>query len=204
MLISDFAKLNRLTQSSVFAALIVIAVVAMYKWIVTPHINCLFAAEQYDSAMDGVAQKNEDIVREIKVESKKLEKLSQQFVQSGDKLFTPDQVKEFFGALQAILEDAGCTVHSLNLVASKSRDKNKQPDSASGMVANSTMLSVSGGYNSIIRLVEGLQNHTPKVWVDSFEMEIVDFGAGRLKCDMTITIYTIQNKEAVLWINAGT
>jgi len=204
MLISDFAKLNRLTQSSVFVALIVIAVVAMYKWIVTPHINCLFAAEQYDSAMDGVAQKNEDIVREIKVESKKLEKLSQQFVQCGDKLFTPDQAKELFSALQAILEDAGCTVHSLNLVASKSRDKNKQPDGAAGIAANSMMLSVSGGYTSIIRLIEGLQNHTPKVWVDSFEMELVDFGSGRLKCDMTITIYMIQSKEAVLWINAGT
>jgi len=204
MLVSNFAKLNRPAQGSVFTALIVIAIVAMYKWIVTPHISCLFAAQQYGSAIDAVVQKNEDIVREIKVETRKLEKLSQQFVQSGDKLFTPEEAKEFFGDLQAILEDAGCTVHSLNLVASKSRDKNKQPDDASGIAANSTMLSVSGGYNGIIRLVEGLQNHTPKVWVDSFEMEIVDFGSGRLKCDMTITIYTIQNKEAVLWISPGT
>lgn len=206
MLLNHFAKLNRRAQSSIFAALTVIAALAMYNWIVNPHMSCLFAAQQYDSAVGGIIQKNAAIDLEIKLESKKLERLLEQFVQRCDKLFTPEEAKEFFGVLQTILEDAGCTVHSLKLVANKSANKNKRPDSASGIIANSATLTVSGQYSSIIGLVKGLQDHTPKVWIDSFEMEIIDFSSGRLKCDMAITIYTIQSKdkEAVSWINPGT
>ncbi len=198
MLIGDFAKLNRSSQNSIFAALIVIAAVAMYKWIFTPHVNYLFAAQQYNFAVSKIVEKNTDVAREIEVETKKLGRLSEQLALSQDKLFTPEEAKEFFGDLQTIFEETGCMVHSLNLAVNKPRDKNKQSENVSGIVANSAKLSVSGQYNSIIRLVEGLQGHTPRVWVDSFKMEIIDFGSGRLKCDMTVTIYTIQNRETVL------
>ena len=59
-------------------------------------------------------------------------------------------------------------------------------------------MSVSGQYNSITKLVEGLQNHSPKVWLDSFVIKLVDYASGLLKCDMTITIYTIEEKGDAL------
>ena len=200
MLIDNLANLNRSTRNTVFAALIIIATIAMYNWIVAPHVTCLFASQQYESVVSKAVEKNKVIAREVETKTKKLEELYEQFARSESALFTPDEAKEFFSDLQAISEETGCTVRSLNLVVSKPSfgDKRKQSEDTSSIVANGAMLTVSGQYHSIIRLVEKLQNHTKRIWMDSFKMETIDSGSAQLKCDMTITIYTIQDKGATL------
>ena len=62
MLTDNLAKLNRSSRNSIFAALIVIAGVAMYNWIVSPHVTYLYAAQKYDSAMDKIVEKNKAIL----------------------------------------------------------------------------------------------------------------------------------------------
>ena len=197
MPISKIAKLNRQSQNSFFAALILISAIAMYKWMLSPHLSLLYAAQQHNSVVSQAVEKNEAVAREINVKTKKLNKLQEQFTLSLDKLFTPEQAKDFFGGLHAIFEETDCTVHSINLVVDKSLSKKKQPKDTSDVVANSAILSVSGGYNSIVGLVERLQNHTPTVWIDTFNMDVIDFSTGRLKCDMAITIYTIKDMEGI-------
>lgn len=198
MLLKDFARLNRSSQNSICAALIIIAGVGMYKWIFSPHTTYLLAAQQNDYAMRKIVDKNITITREIEGKTKELDELSRQLADARIKLFTPEQAKEFFKNLRTIFHETGCKVHSMNLVVDESRDKKKQPEINSGAVANSANLSVSGQYNSMIKLIEGLQNNTSKVFLDSFLMELLDFESGRLKCDMTVTIYIIQDKEADL------
>lgn len=199
MLIDNLANLNRSTRTTVFSALIIIATIAMYDWIVAPHVTCLFASQQYESVVSKAVEKNKVVAREVETKTKKLEELYQQLARSRSTLFAPDEATAFFSDLQAIAEETGCTVNSLNLVGSKpsSRDKQKTEDT-SGVTANSATLTVSGRYNSIFGLVKKLQNHAKKVWLDSFEMKIIDFSSGRLECSMTITIYTIQDKGAAL------
>jgi hypothetical protein len=197
MLIDNFVNLNRSTRNTVFTALIIIATIAMYNWIVAPHVTYLFAVQQYESVVSNVVEKNKVIAREVKAKTKKLEAIYRQFASARSTLFTPDEANAFFSDLQVVSEEAGCTVRSLNLVVSKPSfgDKRKQAGNTSGIIANSAMLTVSGQYNSIIRLVEKLQNHRKKIWIDLFKMETIDFGSAQLKCDMTITIYTIRDKE---------
>ena len=198
MLISDIAKLNRSSQNSIFAALIVIAAVGIYKWVFTPHANYLYAAQRCSFAVSKIVDKDTAITRKIEVETKKFGEVSEQLAQAEDKLFTPEEAKDFFGDLQVIFEETGCTVHSLSLIVDRPRDKKKQSEDTSGIVANSAKLSVGGQYNRIIKIVEWLQNNSSRVSVGSFKTEIVDTSTGRLRCDMTITIYIIQNREADL------
>jgi|SRR3972149_821669 len=198
MITDSLAKLNRSSRISFFAALIVIAGVAMYNRIVSPHVTYLYAAQKYDSAMDKIVEKNKAITCELDGKKKELGKLRDQYSQCLGLLFTPDEAKEFFGDLQTIPEETGCTVYSLNLIVSKPGHGNKRSEDTSGMAANSAILSVSGQYNNIMKLLEKLQNRTQRVWVDSFKIEIIDFGSARLKCDMTITIYIIQDREVAL------
>ena len=171
----------------------------MYDWIVAPHVTCLSASQRYDSVVSKAVEKNKAVARDVATKTKRLEELYRQLAESRSTLFTPDEAKAFFSDLQATAEETGCTVNSLNLVANKpsSRDKRKTEDT-SGIIANIATLTVSGQYNSIFRLVEKLQNHAKKIWLDSFEMETIDFNAAQLKCDMTITVYTIQDKGAAL------
>jgi hypothetical protein len=46
-------------------------------------------------------------------------------------------------------------------------------------------------------LMERLKARPQKVWIDSFRMTTLEDGSGRLKCDITITVWTIPDKEAV-------
>jgi hypothetical protein len=198
MQLSDFARLNQKVQNSVFAALIIITVTAIYSWLVNPHVKDVSAAQSYDSALDMVVEKNRNLTAQVRLKKENLQRLTEQYTQSRSNLFTPAQAKEFFGELQLMLEESGCTVHSLNLAVNKSGNKDGQTENASGIDTNGTVLSISGQYGSITRLVEGLQNHSPKIWLDSFAIELVDFASGLLRCDMTIMIYTIEEKGDAL------
>jgi Tfp pilus assembly protein PilO len=199
MLIDNLANLNRSTRNTVFTVLIIIATIAIYDWIVAPHVTCLFASQEYESAVSKAVEKNKITAREVEAKTKKLEELYRQLAESRSILFAPDEAKAFFSDLQAVAEEAGCTVHALNLIGSgpSSRDKQKTEDT-SGITANGATLTVSGQYDSISRLVEKLQNHTKKIWMDSFKIETIKSDSAQLKCDMTITVYTIQDKGAAL------
>jgi len=198
VLIDNLAKLNRSSRSAVFAALIVIAAIATYKRIVAPHATYLFAAQQYESVLGNVVKKNKVIHNTVKVKKKKLEESREQFAQLKNTLFTPNEAKEFLSDLEDTAKETGCAVYSLNFGASEPVPENKQNKDASSIYANRAMLSVTGVYDNIIRLVEKLQMRTQGVWIDSLKMKTLDGDFTQLKCDMTITIYTIQDKETAL------
>ncbi len=198
MLIDNLAKLNRPSRIAVFAALIVIAAIATYKRIVAPHATYLFAAQQYESVLGNVVKKNKVIHNTVKVKKEKLEESREQFARLKSTLFTPNEAKEFLSDLEVTAKETDCAVSSLNFGASKPVPENKQNKDASGISANSAMLGVIGVYDNIIRLVEKLQMRTQGVWIDSLKMETLDGDFTRLKCDMTITIYTIQDEETAL------
>jgi len=195
VLIDNFAKLNRPSRSAVFAALIIIAAIATYKRIVAPHVTYLFAAQQYESVLGNVVKKNKVIHNTVKVKKKKLEESREQFARLKSTLFTPNEAKEFLSDLEVTAKETNCAVSSLNFGASKPVLENKQNK---GISANRATLVVIGVYDNIIRLVEKLQMRTQGVWIDSLKMETLDGDFTRLKCDMTITIYTIQDKEPAL------
>jgi hypothetical protein len=198
MQVSDITKLNRTSQNSFFAALVIIAAAAMYSWQVAPYVKCLYAARQYNYAVSRLEEKNEAVSDEIRVETKKLGKIINEYAQVRGKLFTPAQAKEFFGTLQGMFEETGCIVNLFNLTQNKSRKESKKSEGAVEILSNSATLSFNGDYGSIINVVEGLQNHTPIVLVDSFKVDIVNFYSGQLKCDIVLTIYILQDKEDAL------
>lgn len=197
-LIDNLTNLNNSTRNTIFGALIIIAAIAMYNWIVTPHVNYLYAAQEYESVVNKAEEKNKTFVREIKSKTKKLEKLYGQLAEVRCVLSSPDEAKAFFSNLQVLSEEAGCTVVSLNLVAREpSVAKRRKHSDVSGIAANSAMLVVSGRYEDIIRLVEKLQNRTKRIWMDSFRIEAMGAESDLLKCEMTIIVYTVE-EEPVL------
>ncbi len=200
MLIDNLANLNNSTRNAIFAALAIIATIAMYNWILAPHVNYLSAAQQYETVVSKAVEKNKAIARDVENKTKKLEELYEQLAKSRNTLFAPGEAKAFFSDLQAVAEETGCTVRSLNLFVNKSisKDKRKQTEDTSGIVADSATLSVTGQYDNIFNLVEKLQNHAKSIWMNSFEIKTIDFNSAQLKCDMTITIYIIQDKETAL------
>ena len=199
MLIEDFAKLNRSRRNGVSAALVIIVAIAMYNWTVAPHTTYLFAAHRYEAAIDSLAKESKVVSGKVKIKKKELQELREQFTELQNILFTPDTATEFFSDLQPISEEVGCVVYSLSFATGGQVLKGEESESALGIVANSAMLSVVGIYGNIIKLVERLQARTQTVWIGSVRMEAFGNNPVQIKCDMTVVIYTIEDKEATFY-----
>ena len=195
MLIDSLAKLNSVSRNTISAALVIIVIIAVYSWVVAPHVTHLLAVQRYESVVDEVLKKNKIISSAIRTKRKKLEKLGEQFSQLQSSLFMMNEAKEFFSDLQAISEQAGCMVYSLNLLTNEIKSKNSKPEDSSGIVTKSAILSVIGVYGDIIKLIERLQAREQKVWIDSVKMSSLNDTSNQLKCDITITICTVLDQE---------
>jgi isopentenyl diphosphate isomerase/L-lactate dehydrogenase-like FMN-dependent dehydrogenase len=195
MLINNLTKLNRSSRKGVFAALAVIGAIAIYNWTVAPYTACLLAAQRYESAVGKIAEKNKVINKAVEVRKRKLQELREQSTQLQNTLFAPDKAREFFSDLQVIAQQGGCTVNSLKVIDRERSDKDKQSEIAMDVVAKSVVLNVLGAYENIIKLIEKLQTRTQKVWIDSINMRTPDDGSDYPVCEITITVYTIEEKE---------
>jgi len=60
------------------------------------------------------------------------------------------------------------------------------------------VLSVVGVYRNITKLMGRLQARTQKVWIDSVKVRTLDYSLDRPRCDVTITICVITDKENTL------
>jgi len=199
MLINNLAKLNSRSRNAISAALIVITTIVLYGRLVTPHVIYLSATQQYGAVLSDMIKTGKIVKSAVEIKKKKLKELGGRFAYLQNALFSVKEAKEFFSDIQAISEEAGCAVYSLNFVTGDQRSEAKQSEDASGIAVHTAMLSVIGGYNDIVGLVERLKTRPQKVCIDSLRMTSHSDGSGRLKCDITVKIYTIQDKETLAY-----
>ena len=195
MLLKNQIKSIRPSKNVMFAAFVVIEAIALYNWIVTPHLNHLQAAQKYESVAHKLAKKNLIISTNVKIKRKKLEELQEKFEHIHIKLFDPVKAKEFFSDIQAMVEETNCIIYSLNFSPTDSAPDAGQSKVNSHITANRAILSVGGGYKDIVALINKLQGRSKQVWIDSIGIEPVSRNSDLLKCDITIAIYVIYSKR---------
>src|SRR4030042_3084017 len=198
-MIENLAKLNSKSRNALTAALLIITTIVLFNLIVAPHIVYLYAAGQYSYTLTETVRVGKVIKSAVEIKKKKLKGLSSKYANLQNALFTIKEAKEFFSDLQAISELAGCVVYSLNFDTADKQSEARQSEDASGIAVHSAFLSVIGGYNDIINLVERLKARQQKIWIDSFRLTNQNDGSGQLKCDINIKIYTIQDKETLAY-----
>ncbi len=196
MKVNDLARLNRSTRNAFFGSLILLGAFFIYGHTVEPYTAYLFAMNSYDVALDGILSKHDEIKNLLKTNRQKLDGLTAEFAQVRNILYTPSQAEEFFSDLQAISVETECPIYSLTFIADEPSTEVKQVEQGMGVTAKKAVLSVTGIYGNIMRLIERLQTRNRKVWVEKLDMELINNDVAQVKCDIIIKIYTIQNKEA--------
>lgn len=194
MLSQNQIKAIRSSKNVVFAALVVIEAIALYNWIVRPHVNYLRAAQICESVADKLAKKNQIISNNVTTRRKELKELEERFEHIYIKLFDPVKAKEFFSDIQAMAEETNCVIYSLNFSPTDSALEAGQ-EVSSHITANHAILSAVGNYKDAVALINKLQGRSKQVWIDSISIEPVGNNSEQLKCDMTVTIYIIHSKE---------
>ena len=193
MLSEDQIKSICSSKNAVFSAFVVIGAIALYSWIVTPHVNYLQATQNYESVADKLVRKGRIINTTVKLRKKKLGQLQEDFEHIHIKLFDPVKAKEFFSDIQAMIEDADCVIYSLNFPPTDSAFDIDKSQVGSHITANRAVLSIGGNYKNIVTLMNKLQGRSKQVWIDSIGIEPANRDSELLKCDMTIVIYVIYS-----------
>lgn len=187
-------KSIRSSKNVVFAAFAVVGAIALYNWLVTPHVNYLLASQKYASVTDKLAKKSGFIRNNAKIREKKLKELQEKFKDIHIKLFDTVEAEEFFSDIQAIAEQTNCIIYSLKFSPTNTALETDQSKVSNDIRANRATLSVAGKYKDIVALINKLQDRPKQVWADSISIEPISDNSDLLKCDMTITIYAIYNE----------
>ena len=108
----------------------------------------------------------------------------------GGRLFTPKEAVKFFGSTKLVSEQAGCKVKSLLLSPKIAVFEDKKTNGH--ITKKHAVLTLLGGYQSILKAVEKLQNRPQHVWFDSVSIQ-EDSGTGRLECSIDISVYVAES-----------
>lgn len=188
MLIDKWSQSSRFSRLATLTALIVIGTVAVYNWMVQPHVHYLMAAQKYEEVSNDLVGKNNKIKINVTSLSKQLADLQSQFENINSKLISQADAKKFFDNIQTKSRQAGCTVLSLNFLTGQDV---KDTDT---VYMKSARIKIAGNYKEIVELIKNLQNQESQVLLDSMKIS-TNMENEILQCDMTVTVFVLPDKE---------
>ena len=197
MELENLAKVNRNSRCAFLATLILIAAAAIYNWLVAPHVGNVLAAQQYIDTLDAVTEKGEVLQKITVMKKKKLVELHEQMTKLQSLFFTDRQAKEFFNDLQTISLEQNCKLNSI-VIDSKRPDSSLPKKQDLTIRTYSIEMEVIGSYSEIVSLIKRLLERTQNVSINSLEMKTFEGDFSKIKCMMTLIIYTLQGEEALL------
>ena len=189
---SSYGKTKRYASSG---ALLVVGALALGHWLLSPHLGYLHAVERLEPIVAHMAEERERIcdARDAKLEE--VERLRSELVAAGDQFFTESQTEVFVRGLLPLIEATGCTVVAADFTGGGDAIAAPDANEPLGVVANTADVTVLGQHNQIAVLLERLQTHQPKVWIDACRVTSVGRGAVQLECDLALTTQIIRGKE---------
>lgn len=195
MLMNTLTKSTRSSRIAFSAAIIIIVAAAAYNWMVAPHTRYLHAAQQYELMIGDMARKNKIMKANETTRKKEIEKLQAELAGVQSAVFTTYEARRFFSNIEAVCNEAGCLVYSINFLSGNLGGAQTPVESDSQIVENSAAVSFVGSYGNIISLLSKITDRPQKVIIPS--LKIVAFGkkADPLECEMVVTIYTVRDRE---------
>lgn len=173
------------------AAPFVIGAVALYNWVVSPHIGYLRAMQRLEPVMDRMAEELGTASEGLSDKLATLRTLRSRLDKTREGLFAVDESTAFLRDLQALVETTGCVMIAADFTRDEESPEDDDPNAPVLLEASHADLTVTGSYNQIVSLLRTLRERTQRVWVDSCDLNLVDPRNGRLECRFGLTIYAV-------------
>ena len=190
MLVERITSIERSHRRVLLVALAAIVVFVLYQWILAPHTSQLLAAQKYNSSLDAAIRKADFMRTDIEKKKSEIEELTKKSDRLRNQLFTQNESRRFFASLPSVVAQSGCAVMSIN---AQQNMQNGTP----AIAPKKAMVTITGGYNGITKFIDALQSYEHKVWIDSVKIDAG--GAGKLKCQVLLTLYCIERVENSLY-----
>jgi len=193
----SFIKYDGSKSGVVLTGLVLIWAVGMYSWIVAPHVDYLRAVQKYEPILDDIVKEKSELRDMLVVRREMLEKINTQFGDMSETLFTYPQARELPQEFENVAEQYECSIATvdfsdepLSIFDAEIGDGDRSIDAVEALV------SVLGDYNGLMAFIKRFQGRDRKIWIHSLTMSVLDEHGSRLVCNIAMTIYVIQQKEA--------
>jgi hypothetical protein len=190
-------KLKELTDSDrrvIAAALCVIGMLAMYNWLVNPHLASLHAAQRYEQATTVVIDESKSLGLQLQGKRLEFSRLRAQHAALTEDIFQPAEVEPFFGELEHLCTETQCGVQSFGFLEKNAQTRRGATDANIPVLRKTARLVLQADYGNLVRLIEKLQTYRRKVWIDTLKLTLPPAGSG-ITCDLEISIYIFRSKE---------
>ncbi len=196
MLMNRVIKLGDSTRTTMSVSLVAVAAIAMYGWIVSPHVAYLQAVQKYEPVVRQVAKEKSNLCTALGLKQRRLRTMQSELSILRGRLFTPEEAQSFLGGLEASCQKAGCGVTAIEFPGDSSRPEASKASEPSIVQVRRANLAVLGRYGQIVALLEQLQDRPQQVSIDSCRIEILDVASAWLKGDLTMTIWVTCAEES--------
>lgn len=176
--------------------LVLVAAVAMYSWIVAPHVDYLRAVQNYEPVLDDIAREKDELQDLVVRRREMLDQINKKLDDLSGTLFTYAQARDLPQEFAAVAEQYGCWVTAVDLSDEPVSIFGAEMGDMSIIDAVEAEVSVVGDYNGLTAFVKRVQGRDRKIWINSLTIRMLDDEGGRLECHLAMTIYVIEEKEA--------
>jgi len=193
----DLSKLGNSSRRALLAASVVIVGVALYNWIVAPHVTYLRAVQRYEPVVDRIAQEKASLKDLLISRKKRLADLELQFSQIRPFLYTYEQARQLLSDLEGMAVEYKCSITTVDL--GSNRPTRIVGDEQESLLVEGvdTSVTITGSYDGIMAFIGRLQTQQRKIWVRTLTLELAGLETQKLRCRIDIGIYVIMEKEAV-------
>jgi len=193
MLIKKTLKSGPTTKVIISVSTVAIVALITYNWVISPQITYLQAAEKYKLIVGSAGKKTVVINNNIQVKKEELKTLRLEVSKLQNSFFTPEKAREFFSDIEPLAVQHKCNVESLSFMPPES----KETEDAIDVTLNRAKIILSGHYGNIMKFLAKIRDYPQRIIVGNLLIENSRFETGELNCQINITIYVIEDREAI-------
>ena len=173
------------------AAPFVLGVVALYNWVISPHVGYLHAMRRLEPVVSQMAGELGAVCGTLDEKLATMRGMREELEDIRAGLFTREQSRTFIHDLHALIEGAGCTMMSTCVTCDQNPKRTEDPNVPLMVETHHADVTVEGQYEQVVALLGALREKRQKVWVDSCRMDLLDPRTKRLKCQFGLTIHAL-------------
>lgn len=197
MQIKGLPKLGLTSRQGLVSALGLIAVLALYQWIVAPHVTYLRAVQRCEPVWAQVVQEQAAVQDRLASDTKALEELEARFDRVRSLLFSPDQVPLLTADLEALAARNGCALTHVDMGSDRPRRIAAVGRGSPDVDEVCVTVTITGEYDGLMAFLAEVQAYERRIEVRSLNLEPIGPQTTRLECRMDIGLYVIQENGEI-------
>jgi len=177
------------------AALLAIGLLALYNWVLAPHVGYLHAVQRLRPVVDQVTEERERICSTLDEKVGQCRTLQQDMAELDEGVFTGDRAKTFVRGLLPLVEETGCAVARADFGSDAKVERFGDPNLPVVIEVSHMNLDVLGQPDQVSTLLQRLRDSRPRAWIDSCRCDFSGGEGGQIECNLVLALYTVVDRK---------